>query len=138
MRRLASPERIRSMTQLPRMFIGCSSESLQVARYLQAELRRDVESDVWDEGVFGLSGGTLEDLAEEVRRFQFAALVLAPDDVVIKRAREGNAPRDNVLFEAGFFMGFRKEEDVPRLVRRRFPGASERSRRCHVRRVQAP
>jgi Predicted nucleotide-binding protein containing TIR-like domain len=88
------------------MFIGCSSESLQVAQYLQAELRSDVESDVWDEGVFGLSGGTLEDLAEEARRFQFAALVLAPDDVVIKRAREGNAPRDNVLFEAGFFMGF--------------------------------
>jgi hypothetical protein len=31
--------------------------------------------------------------------------VLAPDDVVIKHAKEGNAPRDNVLFEAGFFMG---------------------------------
>ena len=87
------------------MFIGCSSESLQVARYLQAELDNDVESDVWDQGVFGLSGGTLEDLAEGARRFQFAALVLAPDDVVIKHAKEGNAPRDNVLFEAGFFMG---------------------------------
>jgi predicted nucleotide-binding protein len=103
--RQASRERIRSMTQLPRMFIGCSRESLQIAQYLQAELRNDVESDVWNEGVFGLGGGTLEALAEEARRFQFAALVLAPDDVVIKRGNEGNAPRDNVLFEAGFFMG---------------------------------
>ena len=91
--------------QLPRMFIGCSSESLQIARYLQAELRDEVESDVWNQGVFGLSGGTLEDLAEKARRFQFAALVLAPDDIVIKRTREGNEPRDNVLFEAGLFMG---------------------------------
>lgn len=87
------------------MFIGCSSESLQIARYLQAELRNDVESDVWDQGVFGLSSGTLEDLTEKARRFQFAALVLTPDDVVIKRTRKGNEPRDNVLFEAGFFMG---------------------------------
>jgi predicted nucleotide-binding protein len=102
----SNAERIRSTTQLPRMFIGCSSESLQIAQYLKAQLRNDVESGVWDQGVFGLGGGTLEDLAEEARRVQFAALVLAPDDVVIKHTREGNAPRDNVLFEAGFFMGF--------------------------------
>ena len=77
------------MTQLPRMFIGCSSESLQIAQYLQAALRDHVESDVWDQGLFGLSGGTLEDLAEEARRFQFATLVLAPDDVLIKRGQQG-------------------------------------------------
>jgi predicted nucleotide-binding protein len=62
------------MIQLPRMFIGCSSESLPIARYLQAELGNDVEADLWDQGVFGLSGGTLEALAHEVRRFQFATL----------------------------------------------------------------
>jgi predicted nucleotide-binding protein len=92
--------------QLPRMFIGCSSEALHIARYLQAELRDDVESDVWNQGVFGLSGGTLEELAEKARRFQFAALVLAPDDIVIKRSRAGNEPRDNVLFEAGLLWGY--------------------------------
>lgn len=103
--RQVSRETIRSVTQLPRMFIGCSRESLQIAQYVQAELRDHVESDVWDQGLFGLSSGTLEGLAEEARRFQFATLVLAPDDVVIKRDSKGNAPRDNVLFEAGFFMG---------------------------------
>jgi predicted nucleotide-binding protein len=101
-----SRERICWMTLLPRMFIRCSRESLRIARYLQAELCDDVEAYVWDQGVFGLGGGTLEALAQEARRFQFGALVLAPDDVVIRRTKAGNAPRDNVIFGAGFFMGY--------------------------------
>ena len=37
--------------------------------------------------------------------FQGAALVLAPDDTVISRDVTSTAPRDNVVFELGLFMG---------------------------------
>jgi hypothetical protein len=93
------------MSQRPRMFVGSSSETLQIAWDLQEELAHDVEAKVWSQGVFGVGSGTLESLVEEARRVQFAALVLGPDDRVIKRDVEGDAPRDNVLFEAGFFIG---------------------------------
>ena len=38
-------------------------------------------------------------------RFNFAVLVLTPDDTVMSRASEHLAPRDNLLFELGLFMG---------------------------------
>jgi hypothetical protein len=57
------------------------------------------------QGVFGLSGGTLETLVEECRNFDFAVFVLSADDFVQRRGQHGNAPRDNVLFELGLFMG---------------------------------
>jgi hypothetical protein len=87
------------------MFIGSSSEGLQIARDLQEELAHDVDAEVWSQGVFGVGSGTLESLVEEARRVQFAVFVLGPDDRVIKRDIEGDAPRDNVLFEAGLFIG---------------------------------
>jgi predicted nucleotide-binding protein len=35
----------------------------------------------------------------------FAVVVLTPDDVTTKRGQTYDVPRDNVLFELGFFMG---------------------------------
>src|SRR4051794_30612749 len=87
------------------MFIGSSAEGLRVAQELQAELEHDVEATVWSQGVFGLSGGTLETLEARSHEFDFAVLVLSPDDLISKRETSGHVPRDNVVFEAGLFMG---------------------------------
>jgi hypothetical protein len=87
------------------MFIGSSAEGLPVAQALQAELEYDVEATIWSQGVFGLSEGNLESLVAAVETFDFAVLVLTADDLVTKRGTTANAPRDNVLFEAGLFMG---------------------------------
>lgn len=89
----------------PSVFIGSSSEGLQVARCLQMEMDYEAEVTIWHQGVFGLSGGTLESLVRKVSDFDFAVLVLTPDDVVRKREKINDAPRDNVLFELGLFMG---------------------------------
>ena len=89
----------------PRLFIGSSSEGLDVARAIQAAVYYDAEPIVWSQGVFGLSGGTLETLVQGSDQFDFAVFVLTPDDLVIKRRVRGNAPRDDVLFELGLFMG---------------------------------
>jgi Predicted nucleotide-binding protein containing TIR-like domain len=93
------------MIPRPKMFIGSSSEGLRVARELQAELERDFDGTVWSQGVFGLSGYPLESLLTAARQVRFATLVLTPDDLLTKRDTLGRAPRDNVVFEAGLFMG---------------------------------
>lgn len=87
------------------MFIGSSTEGLRVAQALQAELEHDVDATIWSQAVFGVSEGGLEALERQARNFDFASLVLTPDDLLRKRERSGNAPRDNVVFETGLFMG---------------------------------
>lgn len=94
-----------SVVSRPSLFIGSSAEGLAVARALQAELELDVEATIWSQGVFGLSDGTLESLAAKAPTFDFAVLVLTPDDLLTSREQTRNAPRDNVIFEAGLFMG---------------------------------
>ena len=94
-----------SVVPRPSLFIGSSAEGLPVARALQAELEFDVEGTIWSQGVFGLSDGTLESLAAKAPTFDFAVLVLTPDDLLTSREQIRNAPRDNVIFEAGLFMG---------------------------------
>ncbi|WP_437937308.1 TIR domain-containing protein [Sorangium sp. So ce341] len=93
------------MSSRPRIFIGSSVEGLRVAEHIQLGLDYDADCTVWSQGVFGLSGGTLESLCSAVRDFDFAVLVLTPDDLVQKRGQAMNSPRDNVLFELGLFMG---------------------------------
>lgn len=88
-----------------RLFIGSSVEGLSVANELQALLDHDAEVTVWHQGVFDPSGGTLERLVQMAPTFDFAVLVLTPDDVQTKRDKSKNAPRDNVLFELGLFIG---------------------------------
>jgi hypothetical protein len=89
----------------PRVFIGSSTEGLEVARALQSALYYDSEPVIWSQGVFGLSGGTLETLVAECDQFDFAVFVLSADDLIERREQSGNVPRDNVLFELGLFMG---------------------------------
>lgn len=87
------------------MFIGSSVEGKRIAESIQLALEYEVHSTIWYQGVFGLSGGTLESLVAALEDFDFATLVLTADDLVEKRASSGKAPRDNVLFELGLFMG---------------------------------
>lgn len=89
----------------PSVFIGSSFEGHNIAEYIQINLERYVESTIWSQGVFGLSEGNLESLVKALPQFEYAVLVLTPDDLITKRGREGNSPRDNVIFETGLFMG---------------------------------
>lgn len=89
----------------PSVFIGSSSEGLRIAKAVQVLLDESCEVTIWSQGVFGLSEGTLEALVSAADQFDFAVLVLTPDDLVESRGCTGTAPRDNVLFELGLFMG---------------------------------
>ena len=77
-----------------------------VANEIQAGLTHDcVVATVWTNGVFGASKFSLEALEDARSEADFAVLVLYPDDKVISRQHELDAPRDNIIFELGFFIG---------------------------------
>lgn len=87
------------------MFIGSSTEGLNVAEAIQLNLDYACEVTIWSQGVFGLGQGTLESLVDRLSDFDFAALVLTPDDVTVSREQLEQSPRDNVLLELGLFIG---------------------------------
>lgn len=90
----------------PVMFVGCSTESLSVGRAIQSALEHDpIVVRVWTEDTFKASQFPVESLERELTRVDFAALVLSPDDRVISRDSEMQAPRDNLVFELGLCMG---------------------------------
>lgn len=90
----------------PVLFLGCSSEALPLATAIKEELAGDkIDARLWSSGVFGPGGITLDTLLATAKASDFAAFVFGPDDVVISRTKEMDAPRDNVVFELGLFMG---------------------------------
>ena len=93
------------MSKKPSIFIGSSSEGRPVAEAIQLLLNEDADVTVWNQGVFELSKGYFESLCEALEKFDFAVLVLTPDDVTRSRKQQESAPRDNVVFELGLFTG---------------------------------
>ncbi len=88
------------------VFIGSSKESLPIAEAIKSNLEdKDLIVQLWTDGVFGASQFILTELERQVRESDFAVLVLGADDVVESRNEKSNAPRDNVIFELGLFMG---------------------------------
>jgi hypothetical protein len=88
-----------------RLFIGSSAENVDAAYAVQESLDSDFESTVWDQGLFGLSTVTIEQLIELLDRFEFAVFIFAPDDELKIREKSVLSVRDNVIFELGLFIG---------------------------------
>ena len=74
-------------------------------RAIQLNLDRACEVVIWSQGVFELSEGTLETLVDKAEEFDFAVLILTPDDMVQSQGKSQRSPRDNVLLELGLFIG---------------------------------
>ena len=89
----------------PKLFIGSSQKNLRVAGVLAEALEESAQVRVWNEGVFGLNQGFLETLLKQLEEYDFAAFVLASDDLTTSADQSRPSPRDNVLFESGLFMG---------------------------------
>ena len=106
-------ERLRQRNRLvastnprPVLFVGSSRESLHIAQAIRVDLDyADVVVRLWTDGVFGASQFPIIELEKQVREADFAVLVLGPDDEVLSRDEKSDAPRDNVIFELGLFMG---------------------------------
>lgn len=97
---------VRPVNVRPFIFIGSSVESLSFAREIQDGLQHDkVSVRLWTDKVFGASHFPVEDLAAVFDEADFGVLVVGPDDKVVGRDDEHDAPRDNVVFELGMSMG---------------------------------
>jgi predicted nucleotide-binding protein len=97
---------IRMKNETPVIFIGSSRESLEIAYGIQAGLSATTAVvHVWPHGIFRPSNFPIEDLERELELADLAVLVFGPDDKVLSRRVFGSAPRDNLVFEAGLFMG---------------------------------
>jgi hypothetical protein len=110
----------------PRIFIASSSEGLAEAQALMQGLQARLgagqnagqgagqgggqgggpvaEVRLWPTE-FGLSSTYIEALEKQATEADFAVAVFSPDDRITSRARRQRAPRDNVIFELGLFIG---------------------------------
>jgi predicted nucleotide-binding protein len=90
----------------PVVFIGSSKEQLAIAEAIKNAIPAALADVViWSENVFTASTFALESLEAQLLTADFAVLVAGPDDRVTSRGAESEAPRDNVVFELGLFMG---------------------------------
>lgn len=88
-----------------RIFIGSSSESIEIAHAIEETLSKRHEPIVWDEGIFSLTESALAGLIARLDKSDAAIFVLSPDDMTKVRGSEFATVRDNVIFELGLFIG---------------------------------
>jgi Predicted nucleotide-binding protein containing TIR-like domain len=89
----------------PKVFIGSSSEGLEIAYALQSNLEDDGEITVWTQDVFRPSEFVLESLLKQLDTADVGIFVFSPDDTVVIRGGEHPAVRDNVILEVGLYVG---------------------------------
>jgi len=98
------------MLQKPKLFIGSSNEELSLSREAAGILAADFDVTIWDEpisskAVFRFNQNFLSELLRASLQFDFGLIIGTADDKVIVRGVEVLEPRDNILFEAGLFIG---------------------------------
>jgi hypothetical protein len=90
----------------PHIFIGSSTEGLEVAVALKAKLASWAKCDIWNEpGIFELGKGYLENLVERLSLYEYGIMIATGDDETTSRGDSHQAPRDNIVFELGLFIG---------------------------------
>ncbi|WP_030539282.1 TIR domain-containing protein [Sphingobium sp. DC-2] len=89
----------------PRIFMICSAEALSIAKSIRVGLSHDADIEIWsDDMIFPAGGYPIEALEEQVNIADFGIALCEPDDLVTARGKTSAVPRDNVIFELGFFM----------------------------------
>jgi hypothetical protein len=88
----------------PKVFIGSSTAGLDVANQFQVALQHDAQVTVWNQENW-VGDITLNKLYKIRDSYDFFILIFRPDDKAQIRDEQQWMTRDNVLFEAGLFMG---------------------------------
>lgn len=88
----------------PRVFIGSSTEGIELAEAILSYLAKDTEPILWDQ-VVRPGRFLLEELKKELHLNDFAIFIASPDDIVETRGIKYPIMRDNVLLELGLFSG---------------------------------
>lgn len=89
-----------------KVFIISSSEAAEVAQIIQESFEHTpILPILWADGVFRATTYALEALEKAVDECDFAVAVAHSDDITHFRGDTWPAPRDNVVFELGMFLG---------------------------------
>jgi predicted nucleotide-binding protein len=97
---------VTSVSEKIRVFIISSAEAIEIARTIQTAFDHDpFNVSVWTDGVFRASHYAIESLERALDQSDVAIAVAQPDDITESRGQLRATPRDNVIFELGFFMG---------------------------------
>lgn len=81
----------------PKMFIGCSAMSLEIARAVQESLGPDIETQIWNQGHFRPSSTILNSVVKASTDFDYGLFILS--------VNEKDDSRDNIMLEMGIFIG---------------------------------
>ena len=91
----------------PKVFIGSSSESIEIAKQVKRNLFACSDPAIWRDAalnMFEIGKWPLESLLDFIESFDLAIFILSGDDEVKSRGESKKCPRDNVIFELGLFM----------------------------------
>lgn len=89
-----------------RVFVISSAENMGIVQQLQNQFSHDPFLTIpWNQGVFKVASYTIEDIEKELDQCDFAIAIAHGDDQTTSRGSDWPAPRDNVIFELGLFMG---------------------------------
>ena len=89
----------------PSIFIASTTEALPTARAVKSNFDNEADVDIWTENIFSINESFLSTLLNRSTFYDYAIVVLTPDDEAIIREKKYQIPRDNLLFEFGLFMG---------------------------------
>lgn len=89
----------------PRIFIGSSTEGIEIAEAIYNNLSDISFPEIWNQSLTTLSQSTLNNLINAINQFDFAIFVFGAEDKTIMRNHEEVVTRDNIIFETGLFMG---------------------------------
>lgn len=91
---------------VPIVFIGSSTTQIPVMDALARALAGPhLKVQRWSKGVFAVAETTIEGLEAAIGNADFAVIILAADDKIIKKKVVVETPRDNCVFELGMGMG---------------------------------
>ena len=91
-----------------KIFIGCSSESLDIAYAIQTELTsrdRGYIPVIWKQNVIKNGDTTVPALIKDISNCRFAIFIFNKDDKTTSRKKTKSTTRDNVIFEYGLAAG---------------------------------
>src|SRR5215471_6889224 len=94
------------LVETVRVFVASSTPNINVARAFASGLqKRDFQSKVWDEWVFLPNESTFDGLLRVSTEYNFAVVIRGPSDLTTTDGKSISSPQDNVIFEAGLFLG---------------------------------
>jgi hypothetical protein len=93
----------------PKVFIGASVESGRIVDALLVGLDHDARCIPWY-NAFPTGPNAIDSLIQALRECDFGVFIFAPDDATRMRDKDYLIARDNVVFEAGLFMGMHAKD----------------------------